>query len=161
MTDLIANTNTFGIWALALAAVAAASLRRPSWLSLAALLAAMAIVIATDAHWIVHDRIRAMLMADGLYADHARIQMAITLVGAIGVACAGLWIVRAAHGARRWAWLTTLVLVGLFCIQALSVHGVDALLGMRLGPVMLIGWLWGTAALAILLAVAHAHRKGG
>jgi hypothetical protein len=103
MTDLIANTNTFGIWALALAAVAAASLRRPSWLILAALLAAMAIVIATDAHWIVHDRIRAMLMADGLYADHARIQVAITLVGAIGVACAGLWIVRAARGARRWS----------------------------------------------------------
>ena len=119
------------------------------------------IVIATDAHWIVHDRIRAMLMADGLYADHARIQVAITLVGAIGVACAGLWIVRAARGARRWVWLTTLALVGLFCVQALSVHGVDALLGMRLGPIMLIGWLWGTAALAILLAVAHAHRKGG
>lgn len=161
MTDLIGNTNTFGIWALASAAVASASLRRSSWLILAALLAAMAIVIATNVHWIIHDRIRAILITDGIYADHARIQMAITLVGALGAACAGLWIVRAGRGVQRGAWLTTLALIGLFCIQTLSVHGVDALLSMRLGPMMLIGWLWGMAALMILLAVAHAHQKGG
>lgn len=159
MTDLIANTNTSGIWVLAIAAVAAGSLRRPSWLVLAALLAAMAVSIATDAHWIVHDRVRAMLMNQGVYGQHLLVQMAITLVGAALTALLGLWIIRRRHGAHRWATLATLALAALFGVQALSVHGVDAVLGRRLGPLMVVGWLWTAGALTITLAAFFAHQE--
>lgn len=159
MTDLIGNTNSFGVLALLTGALAAATLRRREWWIIAALLAAMAILIATGAHWLVHDKIRMILIEDDLYGDHPSIQMVITLLGVLVSAGLALWIIHTRRGAYRWAALTTLALIGLFGVQALSVHAVDTLLGRRLGPMMVIGWLWGGAVLMIMIFAAVAHRN--
>lgn len=158
MTDLIANTNSFGILALLVSAIAAGSLRRRDWLAIAVLLAIMAMVIATGLHWLVHDRVRTALMKEGLYRDHLSLQLVITAFGASIFTGLGLWIVYTRHGARRWAALTTLAMIALFCVQALSVHAVDAFLGMKLGPMMVIGWLWGGGALTIMAVAIIASK---
>lgn len=159
MIDLVQNTNTSGICALAMAAMAAASLRRRGWLILATILATLAITIATQAHWVLHDAIRQWLVGTGLYADHFRVQVAITGGAALVFTLAMLWISRVQHGALRWASLTTTTLIALFLAQAVSIHAVDAVFGRPAGPVMVIAWLWIAGALMIVWAALAARRR--
>jgi hypothetical protein len=159
MADLVRDTHALGICALLFAALATALRRERGWWPLAVLLAGMATVIATDASWIAHDRVRAMLIGDGIYASHYAIQIAITSGAALLLFVCTAAVVRAQRGPQRWAWLGTMALLALFAVQAISVHGVDAVLGRAMGPVMVIGWLWAIGA-AFVAVVALAPRRG-
>lgn len=159
MAHLAHSTNTLGIAALLIAAMIAGSLSRKDWLAIAALLVAMALVIATGAHWMLHDTVRAMLMNNGDYAGHAGLQIAIMVAVLLAVGVAGVRITLSRRGARRWAWLTVMALIALFCVQAISIHGIDGLLGRGIGPVMLVGWAWLAGAAVITLAALHARLR--
>jgi hypothetical protein len=159
MADLVRNTHALGICALLFAALATALQRERGWWPLAVLLAGMAVVIATDASWIVHDRVRAMLIGDGIYASHHAIQIAITGGAALLLFACTAAVIRAQRGPQRWAWLGTMALLALFTAQTISAHGVDAVLGRAMGPVMVIGWLWAIAA-AFVAVAAMAPRRG-
>jgi hypothetical protein len=159
MADLVRNTHALGICALLFAALVTAMRRERGWWALTVLLAGMAAVITTDASWIVHDRVRAMLIGDNIYDSHYAIQIAITGGAALLLLACTAAVVRAERGPRRWAWLGAMALIALFAVQAISVHGVDAVLGRALGPVMIIGWLWAIGA-AIVAAAAMAPRRG-
>lgn len=160
MADLVRNTHALGICALLFAALATAIRRERAWWGPTILLAGMAAVIATDASWIVHDRVRAMLIADNIYGSHYAIQIAITGAAALLLAAGVATVIRARRGPQRWTWLGTVALLALFAVQAISVHGVDAVLGRALGPVMVIGWLWAIGAAIVVLAAIMPRREG-
>ena len=42
----------------------------------------------------------------------------------------------------RWAALCALGLLGVFGVEVVSLHGIDAVIYRQLGPIKVIGWLW-------------------
>lgn len=155
MTSLIHQTHALGSCALTVAALTAGARRTRPWLTIAAMLATMAVVIVTDATWLMHDAIQRALIASGAYPRHAAIQLALTAAAVLLLTGAACWTFRSTKGGIRWGWVTVIVLVALFVVQAISIHAVDAMLVTPLGPAMLIGWLWlagGGAVVAATLA---------
>ena len=47
--------------------------------------------------------------------------------------------------------------LGLFLVEAISLHSVDAVMYAQAGPVLLIGWIW--AALGLVIAAAGWRRQ--
>lgn len=158
MISLVHSTNTIGVTALTIAALFSASRRQRNWGLLATMLAAMAALIATNAHWTLHDAIRATMISHDLYGEHVMVQIAITSAAAVMFAVAGLWVLLRQHGPLRWASITTIALFALMMIQAVSIHRIDTVFSQSVGPIMVIGWLWIAGASIVIFAALFDRR---
>lgn len=99
----------------------------------------------------IHDLVDAMLQAQGWYWQRQPVQQALVLATA-GLAALGLVAVsRLRHlGQATSVALVSTFLVGvLFALEMVSLHRIDALMYHRVGPVMLIAWLWAAGAATV------------
>jgi hypothetical protein len=99
-----------------------------------------------------------LLKVDGLYPKmHGEIQeIIIIVIGTVGLIIAALFLFwrSVARGAARIAASITVAVLALFAIETISLHALDAIFYRHIGPVLMIGWLWASAATAISLAAS-------
>jgi hypothetical protein len=105
---------------------------------------------------------RTLLETDGLYAQlHGSIQE-IIVISIIALGCLSLFLLwrQVAGGAARIAASITVAVLFLFAIETVSLHSVDAVFYRPIGPVLMLGWVWGIAAAGICLAATQSsHSK--
>ena len=120
----------------------------------------MEVVIGLRHH--IHDLVDQMLMAQGRYSERAEMQeffiMTLAIVTVIIMAISLIFWRTAGKGARIAA-IITIALSGLFAIETVSLHALDAIFYRPLGPVLAIGWLWVAAAIGICLAARPSYRR--
>jgi hypothetical protein len=164
MTDLHTNpTQLTGLLAFALAtlACAAAARRGPGaarWRRLAWLQAACWAEVLFGVRHRAHDMVDALLQARGWYAARGPLQV-VLLVAVLVLAAATLAaLARLRHlDARLWtAACATAMALWLFVTEAVSLHGVDAVMYLTLGPVLLIGCAWAACAAVVVGAAMRA-----
>lgn len=174
----LAGHAAFALAALAAVAAARGSRRagRPDarlWWTIALVFGLLWLELSLDWRFVPRAVAQAALDARGAYGGRGGLQVALlgALAALAGVgAAATLWTVRRRRraGARalpafrpttRIAFATTAALLALFAVEAVSLHGVDALLYRRLGPLLAVGWLW-VGASAVVVGMAAAHSRG-
>ncbi len=109
----------------------------------------------------IHDFADGILMARGLYDERRAPQELIVMsVGAIAFVFVLLpLLLRRFSLAARLAASVTIAVSGLFAIELVSLHAIDAIFYRWIGPVYLIGWMWAAAAIAICLIASQAARR--
>jgi hypothetical protein len=128
----------------------------PTWRLLALINCLLLIEIISGLRYHIHNLVKAMLEAGGLYAQmHGWIQelinISIAIVALIFVTLFLFWR-QAGGGAARVAVSMTIVVVALFAIETVSLHELRPVIYQPIGPVLMIGWLWAIAAAGICLA---------
>ena len=144
----ISGATTFAIVS---AACWGAARRRPHqpcariWTVLAVLL----MVLAADVVWggphQVHNLVSQWLQQSGQYAQRQTLQAALLGAGLLVFGLALWGTLQATKGCAqpvRWAALCALGLLGVFCVELISLHGIDAVMYRQLGPLKVVGWLW-------------------
>lgn len=129
------------------------------WLAIASLL--FLVEVALGLRHQFHDLVIAEIAPRGWYPSRRPAQALFLLVLFV-VFCL---LARSAVKLRRvdrkagLAAMCSLAVLCLFLAEAISLHGIDAVLYRLIGPVMVIGWLW--AFLAGITAVAAGRVKAG
>ena len=130
-----------------------------TWKLLALMNCLFLIEIFSGLRFHIHDLVKAILKAEGLYAQmHGWIQEIIDiLVAIIALIFVTLFLFwrQVAGGAARVAVSMTIVVVALFAIETVSLHELRAVFYQPIGPVLVIGWLWAIAAAGICLAATQ------
>lgn len=143
--------------AMACARAALARGERRWWL-LAAAASACVLEVAVGLRHRAHDLVDALLQAAGLYDARSQAQVALLVIAAVlivGTLAACLrW--RRADLPSRVAATACLASLWLFAIEAISLHALDALMYVPIGPILLIGWVWTALALVIAAAAVRA-----
>jgi hypothetical protein len=164
VTGLDTNpTQVGGLLVFAIAALACAHAARrgasPWGLLFVAQLGFMAEVLFGLRHRL-HDAAGAVAQAAGWYATRGTLQvslLAVALVlGSIGLAAVWHWRPREAHASR--AVFASCIAFALFAIEAVSLHAIDALMYLRVGPLLLIALLWATTAAVVTWSAWRAVR---
>jgi len=70
-----------------------------------------------------------------------------------------LLLFRIARPAARIGASLTIMVLALFSIETISLHEIDAIFYLRMGPVLLVGWLWAVASAGICLAALISRTK--
>jgi hypothetical protein len=70
-----------------------------------------------------------------------------------------LLLFRIATPATRVGTSLTIVLLALFAIETVSLHEIDAVFYLRMGPVLLVGWIWAAVSAGICLAALNSRTK--
>jgi hypothetical protein len=70
-----------------------------------------------------------------------------------------LLLFRIARPAARIGASLTIVVLALFAIETISLHEIDAVFYLRIGPILLVGWLWAVASAGICLAALISRSK--
>lgn len=172
-------TRAAGHIAFAIAAFAAAVVAqrtvRPDlrlWWTVALVFALLWLEIALDWRFVPRTVAHAALQARGAYGGRVDVQQA--LLAALGIAAAvtvvaGVLVARRRRRLEvapprfrrttRTAFAATAALVALFVVEAISLHSIDVVLYMAVGPLLAVGWLW-IAASAVVVGMAAAHSRG-
>ncbi len=145
-------------FAIVSAACWGAARRRPQqpctrvWTVLAVLL----VVLAADVVWggrhQVHNLVGQWLKQSGQYAQRQTLQAGLLGAGLLVLGLALWGTLVATKGCAqpvRWAALCGLGLLGVFGLEMVSLHGIDAVMYLQLGPLKLVGWLWLMGALPV------------
>jgi hypothetical protein len=110
----------------------------------------------------VSDWARTLLQERGEYLQlHGKDQAVAILALAAAAVTMLLFLLlfRIARPAARVGASLTIVLLALFVIEAISLHEIDAIFYLRIGPVLLVGWLWAVASAGICLAALNLRTK--
>jgi hypothetical protein len=163
MTELHTNpTQLTGLFAFALATLACglASRRtgaRTLWRHVAVLQALCLIEVVFGFRHRAHDVVDALLQANGWYADRRPLQVVLLAV-VLMLAVFTFVALRRLRGAGPELWraaVATAVALWLFVAEAVSLHGVDAVMYLNVGPVLLIGWCWVLCAAIVVWAATR------
>jgi hypothetical protein len=152
-------TQITGVLAFAVAAIVCALAARRSrgraasvWKLLAVLQIVFVVEIVLGLRHLIHGGVDAVLQDRGWYAQRQPVQLgllAVTLVAGIAALVAVLRWCRS-HRAVAPAVLASCAVVGLFALEMISLHAIDAVLYRLVGPVMLIAVLWAACAAVVV-----------
>jgi hypothetical protein len=147
------------VGAIAMSSAAIACLlprRRAPWRAIAAIHAVLAVEILIDLRHALHGIIDQQLRLTGQYGGRHALQTSLLAALAITLCAAMIYAMnrRGTAPAGRIAIALTSVTIGLFLMETVSLHAIDALLYQPVGPILLIAFLWallcaGVAALAV------------
>jgi hypothetical protein len=157
----LAGLLAFGAAALACARAARARQQR-LWWKLAAISTGFALEAVLGLRHRLRGAVDIWLQGEGLYDSRTPAQIGLLVLCALLLAWAvwGLAGLRRAGPHARVAATACAVTLCLFVIEAISLHGVDALMYANIGPVRAVGWVWvvlaGTTAWAAWRAPAQA-----
>jgi hypothetical protein len=157
----LAGLLAFGAASLACARAARARQQR-LWLKLAAISTGFALEAVLGLRHRLRGAVDIWLQGEGLYDSRTPAQIGLLVLCALLLAWAvwGLAGLRRAGPHARVAATACAVTLCLFVIEAISLHGVDALMYANIGPVLAVGWVWmvlaGTTAWAAWRAPAQA-----
>lgn len=157
MSELHTNpTQLTGLIAFALAALACGVAARcgpcaAPWWRIAGLQGLCLLEVLFGFRHRAHDLVDAALQAHGWYGSRGPLQ-SMLMVAVLTLAAIALLALARLH--RRDARLClaaagTGAALTLFVVEAVSLHGVDAVMYLPMGPVLLIGWCWAACAAAV------------
>lgn len=131
------------------------------WRPLAAVQAALLLEVALRSRYHLHDLVDAFASARGWYPQRAPVQIGLI---ALVVVLAALGWIAASRGRARGvlagiAMVVTIAVVLLFAIEAVSLHGIDAVLYRQVGPFRVIAFGWVAAATLVTLSALAAARS--
>jgi hypothetical protein len=134
------------------------------WRLMAILLVLVGALSELGGIWAITGWARGLIERQGTYADRSRLQIAVIVELAVGAAVAiGLLIARRRRAGRAvLAAASTLILLLLLVgLRIVSLHGLDHIFWMRIGPIS-IGRIIELTLLTALAAVAvtRLHRSG-
>lgn len=160
-------TQLLGLLSFSLTTIACLFAARRSsdaklWRTLAFLNALFVIEILVGFRFRVADFARTLLNERGEYPQlHGKDQALIilALVAAVAIMLLFLLLSRIAKPAARVGASLTIVLLTLFAIETISLHQIDGIFYMRMGPVLLVGWLWAVPSVGICLAALISRLK--
>lgn len=153
-------TQILGVLAFAAAAVACALAARRSrgqaasvWKLLALLQIVFVIEIVLGLRHQIHGGVDAFLQDRGWYDQRQPVQLGLLAVALLAGVAGGVAVLRwcRSHRAAAPAVLASCAVVGLFALEMISLHAIDAVLYRLIGPVMLIALLW-VACAAVVVA---------
>jgi hypothetical protein len=156
-------TQLTGLIMTALVVICCLAARKGSpWRWLAALHALFFAEILFGWRHRLHNIVNLQLMQEGIYSQRAILQIALLALASI-IALAlliGIW--RAKRLAARIGLLASSGMALLFLVEAISLHSVDAILYRRIGPAMLIAFLWaGLCAITMLATLLDRPKRKG
>lgn len=130
------------------------------WLILSLMFMAFAAETQIQLRHSVGHVIRDMFKAGGTYEGRKDIQIIL-----LGSACVvmlilfglGLWRLRKSMLAEKLGFIGCLGCVGLFVVEAISLHALDRVLYFILGPIFLVALLWATGAALSTIGAMKAH----
>jgi hypothetical protein len=156
-------TQWVGMTGFAVAALLCARAARhgsPNWWILAGLNALLVVEIVAGWRYRIHDFANALLLNQGLYEARRPWQVAMILVAVVALLSAGLVVrSRIQSAALASAALGLCFGISIFVMEAISLHAVDALLYHRLGPVLVLAFLWVAASTWISWAAITEARR--
>ena len=105
----------------------------------------------------VHGGVDAVLQQQGWYANRRPVQFALLALSSTGLGFAAMRMLRMFAGSpsARLAAIASLVVLALFGLETISLHQIDSVLYCRVGPVMLIAWLWLALGAVVVWAVTQ------
>jgi hypothetical protein len=137
------------------------------WVLLACLNGLFAVEAMAGFRHRIHDFAAHAATLEGAYATRATGQTVIIAAVAAGL-IAGIGMILKSMASQTWpvraAGVIAAALVGLFAVEGVSLHAIDALLWRPILQVRIVGWLWATGALATSLCAASTYgtgRRGG
>jgi hypothetical protein len=159
-------TQLVGILAFAAATIACLVASKRSrlydgrtWMTLAFVNCLCLVEIFIGLRHRIHAMGVSILMANDKYGQRDPMQeIVIFLFAAVALVCVVLilyWY-KTAGPAVRVATSITIAVLALFSIEAVSLHTIDAIFYRSIGSVLLIGWIWALASLAIVCAALFA-----
>lgn len=147
-------TQWAGIFAFGGAALLCFCVHRSPWVRIGAIYAGMGLECAVGLRHHLHSII--VHIMGPLYDERAGVQVAlIGVVLVIGGALSILFVHRNKSSAPPVVTAATIAAIGLFSIETISLHAVDAMLYKPTGGLLLIGWLWIALALVITFSALH------
>ncbi|MBB5687113.1 hypothetical protein [Sphingobium boeckii] len=163
-------TQIAGILAFVIASLAcliASGARRKSrdlsiWRGLSIVYGLLAIEMIAAMRHRIHDFVNALLKITGEYSARSGLQeMLIAALAIVILTAMGLYLMRLGKikASTRLAASATMTLVGLFLLEMISLHAIDAILYRPIGPLMVITYLW-IAASTVTVITAWRYRKG-
>jgi hypothetical protein len=158
----LAGLLAFGAASLACARAARARQQR-LWWKLAAISTGFALEAVLGLRHRLRGAVDIWLQGEGLYDSRTPAQIGLLVLCALLLAWAvwGLAGLRRAGPHARVAATACAVTLCLFVIEAISLHGVDALMYANIGPVRAVGWIWVVLAGTTAWAAWHAPAQAG
>ena len=158
-------TQLTGLLAFALSAFAcwhAAKLRGSTWRALAVAQLACFAEVLVGLRLRVHDLADFLLQGNGWYGARQSAQIPLLVISVLlSIAWAVVVVIRWRRNVDVCiAVLATSAVVALFVIELISLHGVDAIMYVTIGPVLLIGVAWAAGALVVAASALHAAKAG-
>lgn len=145
------STQLLGIVGFGLAGLLCLGVRRTPWIvmGLISLFYSLECVMS----WRHQLHIAANAAMGSYYAERWPLQIALIAGGSIVAAIlAAILLGTNRDRAARVAMTGTLMATALFALETISLHEIDAILYSRIGPVLLIAWIW----LALCIAIGSA-----
>jgi hypothetical protein len=153
---LVFGVATLACLAASGSGAAGATTAKRTWFTLGMVHCLYVLEIWFSTRHILHDLVNSVLRSAGLYADRVGLQMgmlaACGLLTYIGVLA---WWQKRPHSdtPQRNAWLAmgwTAVTLLIFLIEMVSLHAIDRLLYVQLGPFLLVAALWAFSASCVV-----------
>ena len=154
-------TQLLGLVAFASATIACILAKRKApnegraWTVLAITNAAFFVEIIFGIRHRLHDVAVSLLLSAGLYEGRADLQYVLIFVSAavlLFMALLFLFLRRVRKPGLSIATVASLTILSLFVLEAISLHRIDQIFYQKIGPILLVGWLWCIACVAIVLS---------
>lgn len=161
MTPIFNATQSVGLAATAFAMVACVAVAKAPWRLLAVVHGALFLEVLLGLRHQIHALAGRGLMAEALYGERRPMQIAL-LAAMLAAGVLILWLAgRQKRLPAKVGILSSGLLAALFIVEAISLHAIDALLYRRIGPLMIIGFIWaGLCTITILAALADRSVRG-
>lgn len=127
-----------------------------AWRWISALQFLYVLEIWLNTRHIAHDMVNTVLRATGLYADRASIQTILLAIAALTGMVVGVvmwrthWWSRQTDARTKLALVSTIAILLLFVVETISLHAIDRVMHLQVGPVLLIAYAWGANAVALV-----------
>ncbi len=160
MTPIFNATQSAGLAATAFAMVACVAAAKTPWRILAVFHAALFLEVLLGLRHQIHALAGRGLMAEALYGERRPMQIAL-LAGLLVAGVLILWFAgRHKRLPAKVGILSSGMLAALFVVETISLHAIDAVLYRRIGPLMIIGFIWAAlCTVTILAALADRSAK--
>lgn len=106
-------------------------------------------------HWL-HDDADDWLVSHALYASRGNWQGDLLVLALMVVLIAGAFVAiafrRAKSGIPMSAWIGTVAIIACFVVETISLHGMDAIIYLPIGPVLAIAYWWIAASAIVTIS---------
>ena len=146
---MINETQLVGLFVFGIAAASCFLRNKGEWKILGLVFSAFMAEIILGWRHMTHKVLVGWL--GSFYNARAPIQLLMLIACVICIAALAVTCLRQTHKPLtvRLVYLLALLALGLFGVEAISLHKIDALLYQPVGPVLYIAWIWGAICLGV------------
>lgn len=153
------STQLLGIFGFGIAGLLSLGVRRTPWIAIG--LISLFFCLECVMSWRHQFHVAMKVAMGSYYAERLPLQIALIAGGAIlAIIIATILLRTIRDRPTRVAMTGTLMATALFALETISLHEIDAILYSRIGPVLLIAWIWVGLSGAIGSAAIVSIRRG-